>query len=243
MSELGESRSTRQFRLEVSYSAARLNALEETRHLAKDFEDAADKLRQLEDEEARLDIQSVETRAMVETADDAWDDVMRAFQRRLLDLSGDSQDHPLYRRYFADIPSKVTSMSYAAEILISRDLEALLREEQVAELASFADRLAEKRGPLEAALHERTRLEVEVAKFQNRVGLAKQLVNKLRRLTSASLEEIAVAKGRDRAWSTRFFHGHSAQLTVEPHDGSEPAASNGATKAAASEGAATQLSA
>ena len=70
--ELPETLSIREIRLEVNYSAARLNALEETRHLAKDFEEAAEKFALLENEEASLDLQRVETQAMVEIADDAW---------------------------------------------------------------------------------------------------------------------------------------------------------------------------
>ena len=41
------------------------------------------------------------------------------------------------------------------------------------------------------------RLEVEIAKFHNRASLAKQLVNKLRRLTLTSLQEVAVNNDRD----------------------------------------------
>src|SRR5687767_9300343 len=134
MLEIPESKPLRAFRLEANYTAARLNALDETRHLATDFEEAADKFALLEEEEGRLDIRRVETQAMVETADDAWDDTMMSFQRRLLDLSGNSVDAELYRRYFADLPSSVTSMSYAAEIMISKELEKHLENEESEEL-------------------------------------------------------------------------------------------------------------
>lgn len=205
--------------MELAYSAARLNALDETRHLAAEFEAAADKFAMLEAEAARLDIMRVETQAMVETADDAWDDTMLAFQRRLLDLSNNSTDHELYRRYFADVPSQVTSMSYAAEIMISKDLEAELGKEANADLQAYADRMADKRRPLENALRERTRLEVESAKFANRVALAVALIDKLGRIAAANLEEIGVASDRGHNWSGRFFLAENPILDVIDSDG------------------------
>ncbi len=209
----------RAHRLELAYTAARLNALEGTRHLAGDFEEAVDKFAMLEAESARIDLMRVETQAMVETADDAWDDTMHAFQRRLLDLSGNSTDHAMYRRYFADIPSQVTSMSYAAEILISKDLETDLGNEDNPELAEYAERLADKRRPLESALRERTRLEVEAAKFGNRVALAVALTDKLRRVAAANLEEIGAARDHDSNWSSRFFLDDNPLLDVIDGDG------------------------
>jgi hypothetical protein len=231
MLEIPESKPIRAFRLEANYTAARLNALDETRHLATDFEEAADKFALLEEEEGRLDIRRVETQAMVETADDAWDDAVMAFQRRLLDLSGNSVDAELYRRYFADIPSHVTSLSYAAEIMISKDLERHLEAEESEELSVFSERLAEKRRTLENIIHERTRLEVDQARFQNRVALAKAILNKLRRILWASLEEVAMAKTRGADWCARFFWAHNQQLQSMDEDGfesrSEPSATNG----------------
>ena len=221
MLEIPEAKPIRAFRLEANYTAARLNALDETRHLASDFEEAADKFALLEQEEGRLDIRRVETQAMVETADDAWDDAMMAFQHRLLDLSGNSVDAELYRRYFADIPSHVTSLSYAAEILISKDLERHLETEELDELRVFAERLGEKRRALENIIQERTRLEVDQARFQNRVALAKTILNKLRRILWASLEEVAMAKNRDLEWCARFLWTHNQQIESMDLDGSE----------------------
>jgi hypothetical protein len=222
MLEIPESKSIRAFRLEANYTAARLNALDETRHLASDFEEAADKFALLEEEEARLDTRRVETQAMVETADDAWDDAMMAFQHRLLDLSGNSVDAELYRRYFADIPSHVTSLSYAAEILISKELERQLESEEQEELCVFSERLGEKRRALENIIHERTRLEVDQARFQNRVALAKAILNKLRRILWASLEEVAMAKNRSADWCARFLWTHNQHLEAIDEDGTEP---------------------
>lgn len=221
MLEIPESKTIRAFRLEANYTAARLNALEETRHLARDFEEAADKFALLEEEEGRLDIRKVETQAMVETADDAWDDTMMAFQRRLLDLSGNSVDADLYRRYFAEIPSHVTSMSYAAEIMISKELEKHLELEEIDELRVFSERLGEKREALENIIQERTRLEVDIARFQNRVGLAKAIVNKLRRILWAGLEEVAMAKNENEDWCARFFWSHNHQVEEMDMDGVE----------------------
>src|SRR5262249_37860778 len=145
MLELPESYNVRQFRLEASYTATRLVALDDTRSLAKDFEEAADKFALLEAEEARLDVRRMEVQALVEAAADAWAAVMDAFMRRLLELSSHSQDHALYRKYFSDVPSQVTSLSYHAEIMISKDLEQALEQEEVEELRVFSGRLAEKR--------------------------------------------------------------------------------------------------
>lgn len=233
MLELPETLPIRAFRLEASYSATRLNALSETRHLAGDFEDAADTFALLEQEEGRLALQRIEAQALIETADDAWDDTMRALQRRLLDLSGNSCDHELYRRYFSDIPSHVTSLSYHAEIMISRELEQALDHEERDELRVFAERLREKRDPLEKLLTERTRLEVEAARFANRVSLAKAILNKLRRVAYAGLEETAAARGQTKEWCARFFHTRNVNLEAIEADGAEPAAtekpSNGET--------------
>jgi hypothetical protein len=217
--ELSTRLTIREMRLEVLYTAARLNALPETRHLAVDFEEAAQKLQLLEEEEERLDRERIETQAMIEIADDAWDDMMVAFQRRLLELSGHDQDDDLYRRYFAELPTGVTNLSYAAEIMISKDLESDLSHEPLEELRAFSDRLALRRGPLEAALHERTRLEVELAKFTNRVSLARTLVLRLRRMLQANLEEIATARDRDATWPLRFFRGANLHLDHVDSDG------------------------
>jgi hypothetical protein len=209
MLELPESDSVRQFRLEASYTATRLSALEETRHLAKDFEEAADKFALLEAEEARLDVRRMEVQALVETADDAWDLAMDAFMRRLLERSEHSQDHPLYRKYFSDVPSHVTSLSYHAEIMISKDLESTLEQEETEELRVFSARLRERREALENMLSESTRHEVESARFQNRASLAKTISNKLRRVLVSNLEEIAIARGQERDWCMRFFHARN----------------------------------
>ncbi len=234
MLEIPESKPIRIFRLEANYTAARLNALEDTRHLATDFVEAADKLALLEDEEGRLDIRHVETQAMVEIADDAWDDTMMAFQRRLLELSGNSVDAPLYRRYFADIPSHVTSLSYAAEIMISKDLERHLEQEEQEELGVYSERLADRRAALENIIRERTRLEVDLARFSNRVALAKAILNKLRRVLFAGLEEVAMTKGLGHDWCARFYWTHNPQVHDLDTDGVEPlpdAASNGVAAA------------
>lgn len=220
--------SIRDYRLELAYSAARLNALDETRGLAGEFAEAAARFEMLDQEEGRYEISKVETQAMVETADDAWDATIEAFHRRLLDLCDNNADHTLYRRYFAEIPSHVTSMSYHAEILISRDLESQLDNDDNPELSRFADRLRDKRIPLEAALRERTRLEVEMAKFANRVALAKALANKLRRITAANLDEVARTTDRDGDWGARFFRGQNKLLDLIDGDGVDnvPAAIN-----------------
>lgn len=221
MLEFPEHLPLRGFRLQASYSAARLNALDETRRLASGFEEAGDKFALLEQEEAEHAVRRMQTQAAVETADDAWDDTMLAFKARLLEQAGHDTEADIYRRYFADIPSNVTSLSYPAEILISKDLEAQLAHEDDAELAVFAERLAEKRTGLEAIMHERTRLEVEEARFANRVQLAKQVLNKLRRMLFTSLEEIQMARGRDAEWCARFYHTHNDVLSALDGDGSE----------------------
>lgn len=221
MLELPERRSIRAFRLEAHYTACRLKALEETRDLAGDFDEATDKLARLEQEDAAFALRRMETQAAVETADDEWDDTMVAFRNRLLEAAGHSTDAELYRRYFADIPSHVTSLSYAAEILISKELETSLRHEALAELSSFADRLQNKRFALEKIIEERTRLEVEEARFANRVELAKQILNHLRRVLAASLQEVAKTHHRDDEWVARFFYRHNATLAESDQDGVE----------------------
>lgn len=229
MLELDDQQPVRHFRLEANYTSARLKALEETRHLAGDFEEAADKFALLEAEQAALEVKRIETQAMVETADDAWDDTMLAFRRRLLELSGNSVDAELYRRYFADIPSHVTTLSYAAEVMISLDLERALAHEPLEELRVFTERLAVRRTDLQRIMEERTRLEVDEARFANRVSLAKAILNKLRRVLFASLEEVALAHGRGRDWCLRFYHAHNETLAALDDDGVELAApkSNG----------------
>jgi hypothetical protein len=207
MLELSPSLSLRDVRLESIYTARRLSALEETRHLATDFEDAADKLGLLLAEEARFEQARVELQAMVEVADDAWDDVVHAVARRIGELSDHDHDHPLYRRYFDVVPTGATTLSYHAERMISRDLEALLADEPLDALASLGPDLARRREALEAILRERTRHEVERAKFDNRVRLARELVDRLRRTLFATLEEIRQSRGRDAAWGARFYLG------------------------------------
>lgn len=218
--ELPENQTIRIYRLEAKYMAARLAALEETRRLAKDFEEAHDKLALLEEEEARIAVQRTESQANVETADDAWDDCVHAFQRRLLDLAGNSTDHELYRKYFADLPSHVTNLSYHAELMVSKDLERALDEETIEELRAFAERLRQKRAPLENALVERTRLEVDEARFQNRVAMAKIILNKLRRNVHASLLDLGAARGRGAEWAARLLEGKSSHLETLDRDGS-----------------------
>ena len=87
MLEIPESKPIRAFRLEANYTAARLNALDETRHLASDFEEAADKFALLEEEEGRLDIRRVETQAMVETAE-RFDAAILDVSERKVDVGG-----------------------------------------------------------------------------------------------------------------------------------------------------------
>lgn len=232
MLELSEELPIRTFRMEARYTAARLLALPETRKLAQDFEEAHDKLALLEEEEGRLAVRSVEIQANVEIADDAWDDTMLAFQRRLLDLVDQDVDAPLYRNYFADIPSHVTSLSYAAEVMISKELEQKLAVDEKVELREFASRLTERRATLEAAMHERTKLEVDEARFSNRVAMAKAITNKLRRVLFARLEEIARARGLPRAWCLRFYHTENLHLEAIEADGvGQPPALGDGTKA------------
>ncbi|MGF1510611.1 MAG: hypothetical protein ACFB9M_14020 [Myxococcota bacterium] len=216
MLELSTSLPLRRFRMEASYTAARLAVGEETRPLARDFEEAAEKFRLLEEEEARLDLTRVQVQASLEAADDAWDDAMMSFRRRLLEACENDVDADLYRKYFADIPSHVTSLSYAAEQLISAELERALRDEEDPSLEAFAPALEAKRIDLERNVREQTRLEVDEARFVNRVAMAKAILNKLRRVLFASLEEIALARGRGREWCARFFLVHQhIQETVE----------------------------
>jgi hypothetical protein len=207
--------------MEARYTSARLRALPETRALAGDFDEAHDKLALLEEEGAELDLRRMETQAKVEIADDAWDDAMHAFQRRLLELAGHDVDAELYRSYFADIPSQVTSLSYSAEIMISKELESKLALDEHVDLAAFASRLEDRRKALEGALHERTRLEVDEARFANRVAMAKAILNKLRRVLFASLDEIARARGLGHGWCFRFFHDHNPQVEAADLDGAE----------------------
>lgn len=208
MLELSAHGSLRSFRIEASYTAARLAAGEETRALARDFEEAVDHLRLLEDEQARLDQRRVQTQASLEAADDAWDDEMNALHQRLLDLSDSDVDSELYRRYFADIPSHVTELSLGAEVMISAQLERRLREDPHPEIEPFAERLGQRRAALEAIMNESLALEVDEARFENRVSMAKAIVNKLRRVLLASLEELAAARDHGRDWCARFYLDH-----------------------------------
>ena len=213
MEDLDEKLSVRTFRMGAVYAAARLKALEETQHLAGAFEEAADKFALLEEEEGDLAVRWATTLALVETADGAWDDTILAFRRRLLEQVGHNTEAELYRRYFAEIPSQVTSLSYVAEIMISKELEAHLADEPIAELQSFSARLAEKRAVLEARIQDRVRLEVEQARFANRVALAKQILNKLRRGAQSNLGELAAAHGRDETWAAHILEGGSSGLS------------------------------
>lgn len=221
MVALPEDLPLRAFRLEACYSASRLKILDETRHLARDFEEAADKLAMLEAEEGELSVRRMQTQAHIETADDAWDDTMRAFRARLLEMVEQDTDRELYRRYFADIPSHVTSLSYAAEVLISKDLEALLAHDEDESLAAFEERLRNKRETLEGLMLERTQLEVEEARFQNRSAMAKHIVNRLRRVLAANLQEIQLNRGREDAWRMRFFFAPNALLERSEREGAE----------------------
>lgn len=74
-------------------------------------------------------------------------------------------------------------------------------------------------------MDERTHLEVEEARFANRVQLAKQVLNKLRRALLASLEEIQIARGRDTEWCARFFYAHNEVFAALDGDGAGDEAS------------------
>jgi len=218
MIELSPRASLRTFRLEASYTAARLSASEETRHLARDFSEAADQIRLLEEELVRLDARKVDTQASLEAADDAWDDEMQSFRRRLLELCDNDVDAELYRQYFADIPSNVTELSYGAEVMISKELEQAVADDAHPEVAALAPRLAERRAALEAVLQEALRVEVDEARYVNRVSMAKSIVNKLRRVAVASLEEIAMTRRHPRLWAARFFLDHEELATTLDED-------------------------
>lgn len=222
MLELSENMTIRDFRLEASYTSARLAAVDEASHLASEYQRAAEKLAELETEGSAIDVARMQSQAMVEIADDAWDEVALDFQAKLLAMSGGSVDHELYRKYFAEIPTQMTRLSYGAEIMISKDLEEDLADETVAELAEFGPKLEAKRRTLESALRERTRLEVEAAKYQNRLALAKQLVNRLRKSTWTDLVEIA--RDRGEPWALRFFRQENAVLDAVDADGAAPSA-------------------
>lgn len=213
MIELSPRASLRTFRLEASYTAARLSGNDETRHLAQAFTEAADRIRLLEEELVRLDARKVQTQASLESADDAWDDEVQGFRRRLLELCENDVDAELYRKYFADIPSHVTELSYAAEVMISQELEHVLTEDGHPELSAWAPRLAERRVALEAISKEAVQVEVDEARFVNRVAMAKSIVNKLRRVAVASLEEIAMSRRHPRLWAARFFLDHQELAT------------------------------
>lgn len=219
----------RTYRLEASYTSARLEVLEETRALAADFQEAADKFALLEQEESQLGLRRMRTQAQVETADDAWDDTIIAFRNRLMEIVEGDTEAELYRQYFTDIPSHVTSLSYAAEILISKELEAKLTAEEDSRLAEFGPRLEEKREQLEAIIKERTHLEVEEARFSNRVDLAKQILGKLQRVLVANLDEIRNTRQRDEAWVNRFFFSHNVTLEDSDYDGAELSAGEDAS--------------
>ncbi len=221
MLELPDDLPIRTFRLEARYTTVRLSAHPETQELAEPFSEAHDKLALLEEEQAEVDVRRVESKARVELADDAWDDTVHAFQRRLLELADHDVDSELYRGYFADIPSQVTSMSYAAEILISKELEARLAVDPQPELSAFAERLEQRRLALEAAVQERTRLEVEEAKLDNRVTMAKAILNRLRRILFARLDEMARARGFGSQWCLRFFSGENPDIEALDFDGVE----------------------
>ncbi|MBI4821708.1 MAG: hypothetical protein HY791_35940 [Deltaproteobacteria bacterium] len=221
MLELSENMTVRDFRLEASYTSARLSAVDEASHLASEYQQASEKLAELEAEGAGLDMAKMQSQAMVEIADDAWDEVALEFQAKLLSLSGGSVDHELYRKYFAEIPTEMTRLSYNAEIMISKDLEEDLADEPATELAAFRGRLELKRRTLEAALRERTRLEVEAAKYQNRISLAKQLVNRLRKTTWNDLLDLA--RDRGEPWALRFFRQENAVLDAVDADGTPSA--------------------
>ena len=208
MSDLSDELSIRDFRLEVNYTAVRLFAQSETRPLSDEFRSASDKLSLLEREEAEFDVRRMENQALVESADDAWDSVMIALRRRLLELSDGSTDAPLYREYFADIPSQVTNLSYAAEIMISKEVEQKLESADVLELRGFVSRLESAREDLEKVIEQRVRLEVEEGRFRNRVALAKEVVNSLRRTT---FDELAVLRGGDERFASRFFFSSSPE--------------------------------
>ncbi|MEM6370680.1 MAG: hypothetical protein AAF851_20500 [Myxococcota bacterium] len=213
MIELSPRASLRTYRLEASYTAARLSATEDTEHLAREFSEAADRIRLLEEELVRLDARKVQTQAALESADDAWDDEMQGFRRRLLELCDNDVDAELFRRYFADVPSSVTELSYGAEVMISLELEESVAADGHPDLSALIPRLAEKRGALEVILKEALRVEVDEARYVNRVAMAKAIVNKLRRVAVASLEEIAMSRRHSRLWTARFFLDHQELAT------------------------------
>jgi hypothetical protein len=195
------------FRIEAAYTASRLSADPDVRVLAIDFKDAESKFALLEQEATQLAAREGAMQGLVESADDAWDDEIRAFHDGLLTASDGSVDHPRYRSYFADVPSGVTHLSYAAELLVSRELEKRLSEEPLERLRSFEASLRAKREVLEKALHEQTVLEVTRARFENRAALGKSLLNRLRAETLASLQATASAKNYGPDWCYRFFRG------------------------------------
>jgi hypothetical protein len=110
--------------------------------------------------------------------------------------------------------------------MISKDLERALSEESIEDLRVFADRLQTKRTPLENALVERTRLEVEEARFQNRVAMAKTILNKLRKSAHATLADIGGKRGRGTDWPSRLLEGKNSHLDAIDRDGISAAGSH-----------------
>ncbi|MBK8014689.1 MAG: hypothetical protein IPK13_25470 [Deltaproteobacteria bacterium] len=217
MLELPETLPLRTYRLSARYTASRMNAYRDAQPLAHEFEEASEKFALLEAEAGQIAVAKADASARVAGADDAWDETMLSFRAHLLQLSGYSVDAPLYRRYFADIPSHVTSLSFAAEIMISRELEAALglADEARDSLIAFADMLRTKREKLESAIREQTRVEVMEARFLNRVALAQVILNDLRQRAHSTLVEIASRTSRPAGWAARFFELMPPDESVE----------------------------
>lgn len=94
-------------------------------------------------------------RARVTVADAAWDKVLRAFERAVIDLAGGSRDMPVYKTYFRTATgAEITRFGIDREVEFGRATVTLLTT-HIAPLSPWADKIGPATDTLESASRAR----------------------------------------------------------------------------------------
>jgi hypothetical protein len=218
---------------EIEYEHAALSADDETKELAKPFEEELEAWEAVFKKEREGRRSVIRAEALVAVRNAQLDTATIRFGASVLGEAGGDRKGAFFRRFFSVAPSQFVRQPLRKQCehtlnVMAAELDKLDKKHA---LRAFAEPLAKLAKGALASLDARAKAKADRSRGANDVEEWKEGVNALRLSTYAELLKIAAEKGYTRAWADSFFPSEATSGGEEaPAPPAQPEATPSGTK-------------
>ena len=195
-----------QARKDTRFTAARLDARKRHAALSKPLRGLLAQWATTDQERRDADDAVVDANALVSALDEDLDEAVTTLVSRLLYEANQNEQDPTFKAFFAEAPSEVIRLGLESEIARTKEFAIVAAERTVSkEIKAILKTIANLHSDGTTALKARESAYATVARISLRIQTWKENANAVRRGADNALDAWAIANGKERNYSDRYF--------------------------------------